>query len=92
MSKLDKYLDLLNIKDKEISNYKDKVYIVILDNSNDFSRLYTRLDNMDDLDLEESNLSIREEESIFVYSNEEFKITLEANFIKDEYLLIMEEK
>lgn len=89
--KLEKYLSLLGVQNKDRNEYVPGKVIIALDDSNDFSRLYTKLDNMD-VELEESGLSMKEEESIFIYSNKDFKFVLEGNFIRDEYSITLQEQ
>ena len=72
-------------------SYVDDVYVITLENSNDYSRVYTILDKSElcDLDVEEINLDVQN--SLLVYLADDFDIILKANFDTDDYSVSFEE-
>ena len=72
-------------------SYVDGVYVITLDSSNEYSKVYTILDKSDlcDLDVEEINLDVQN--SLMVYLADEFDIKLQANFDNDVYSVSFEE-
>lgn len=68
-------------------------YSVELDDSDEFSRVYTMLDNADWLHLISGDLSLSTGESILVYESddESFIFLLDADFENNKYTLKLEE-
>lgn len=73
-------------------NKEEDNYIVKLDNSNEFYKAYILLDGADWIHMEEGDFSLKETKTILVYEtdNNKFRITLEADFDSDNYLLKIE--
>lgn len=72
-------------------SYVDGVYVINLEDSNEYSRVYTILDKSDlcDLDVEEINLDVQS--SLLVYLADDFDIKLQANFDTNSYSVSFEE-
>ena len=66
-------------------------YIINLDNSDEFSRMYTVLDKYEDADLDPEEMIMSSSSSLMVYLTDDFDITLKADFDKDTYQMIIEE-
>lgn len=69
-------------------------YVITLSDSNEYARMYTLLDKNDSVyldDLQVGNM-ISEHSSIlkFIYGDEEFTVSLEANFDEDIYKVVVE--
>lgn len=72
-------------------NYVDGIYVITLDNSNEYSKVYTILDksNLCDLDVDEITLDVQN--SLMVYLADNFDIKLKANFDTNTYSVSFEE-
>lgn len=66
-------------------------YIIQLDNSDEFSRMYTVLDKYEGADLDPEEMVMSSSSSIMIYLTDDFDITLKADFDKDTYQMIIEE-
>ncbi len=69
----------------------DGKYIINFDNSNDYSKAYTKLDKYEGADLDPEDMVLSDTSSVMVYLTDDFDITLKADFVKDVYTLIIEE-
>lgn len=67
------------------------VYVIDLDNSNEFSKVYTLLDKADDVDLDIEDMVMNEEEVFMTYLADEFDIRLIANLKDKTYRVEIEE-
>jgi len=72
-------------------NYVDGVYVITLDNSNEYSRIYTLLDKSNLCDLDGEEISLDVQNSLIVYLADDFDIKLKANFDNDVYSVSFEE-
>lgn len=72
-------------------NYVDGVYVISLNNSNEYSKVYTLLDKSDLCDLDVEEISLDVQNSLLVYLADEFDIKLQANFDTDTYSVSFEE-
>lgn len=75
----------------EIGYYKDKTYIIDLDNDTQFSKIYSKLEKSDLIGPDDDYQAINLFESNIKYYNEDYEITLSANFENDTYKVIVEE-
>lgn len=73
----------------KVGHTEDKKYIIDLDGSAEYAKLYTLLDTSNLVDLEEYNNLISFNLSLITYSNEEFKVQLMANFTEDVYKIVI---
>ena len=55
-------------------------YVITLDDSNEFSRIYTALDKYDGADLDIESMVMSDSSSIIVYLTDDLDITLKADF------------
>ena len=88
-TKLFSYLDALGI-DKKGELEPDR-YILKLEDSDEYSRYYTILDQEDDLELSDTSSMSQEFATVLTYVNEDYKLKLNANFIDDYYTFTVEE-
>lgn len=88
------YFKKLGITKEPYYNDTEFSYTVELEDSNEFSRVYTLLDNADWLSLVSGDLSLKEEESVLMYEDNEGKVLfiLDANFATNKYTLKLEEE
>ena len=66
-------------------------YIIQLENSDEFSKMYTVLDKYEGADLDPEGMVMSSSSSIMIYLTDDFDITLKADFDKDTYQMIIEE-
>ena len=88
-TKLFSYLDNLGI-DKTGKLESDR-YVLKLEDSDEYSRYYTILDQEDDLELSDTSSMSQEFATVLTYVNEDYKLKLNANFIDDYYTFTVEE-
>ena len=83
------YLQSIGIN-KE-GEYAEDAYVVSLTNSNEYGRMFTKLEKSDDLDIMEDNQVITEQGSSLMYESESqpFIISLLADFDQDIYQLVV---
>ena len=92
MDNIQAYLDKLGI-DKEGYWSEDRsTYIIPLADSDEFARVYTKLDNADWLLLYDGELSLREESSSLLFLNDDINFTLKSDFINNNYSLEVREE
>ena len=88
-TKLFSYLDNLGI-DKTGKLESDR-YVLKLEDSDEYSRYYTILDQEEDLELSDTSSMSQEFATVLTYVNEDYKLKLNANFIDDYYTFTVEE-
>lgn len=86
---MQEFIDSLNLKIK--GELKNNQYVILTDNSNDFSALFNTISLNDFLRLEDNSIAT-DKESSFRFTNGEYDVILEANYDKDVYSLIVEVK
>lgn len=86
---MQEFIDSLNLKIK--GELKNNRYVILTDNSNDFSVLFNTISLNDFLRLEDNSIAT-DKESSFRFTNGEYDVILEANYEKDVYSLIIEVK
>ena len=72
--------------------FTDKRYTLELDNSDDYARYYTILDHADDLGLVDVSSMAEEYATVLTYSNDKYKVKLNANLEDDYYTLTVEDE
>ena len=89
-----KYLDKLNIdpNNEEVVESGEDSYKIVLKDSNEFAKYYSKLDTMSGLDFVEGDLSLQEEVSKLLYINDEISISLNARFADNVYYIELEER
>lgn len=70
----------------EMSNGK---YIIPLNNSDEYSKVYTLLDKSDLVELDTSCTLVTDKVSELQYFNDDFNIKLAANFVDDLYKVVI---
>lgn len=84
------YLQSINI-DKEGSLSDDNAYVIDLTDSNEYGKIYSKLEKAEDLDIMYDNQVITEQGSSLVYESlsEPLLLNLIADFEADKYQLIV---
>ena len=72
-------------------DYVDNAYVITLDNSNEFSKVYTILDKSELCDLDGAEVNLGVDSSMMVYLADDFDIKLKANFDTNTYSVSFEE-
>lgn len=65
-------------------------YIVQLDSSNEYSKIYTLLDRAEGVDLDNDESVLSESSTLLVYLADDFDIKLKADLDKDAYSVEIE--
>jgi len=66
-------------------------YVVNLDNSDEFAKVYTLLDNCSYCTLNTDNMLLSDSNSMFNYFTDDFVIDLVGNFDEDTYKVVFKE-
>ena len=66
-------------------------YILQIPDSDEYSRYYTLLDQEEDFELRETSSMSEEFATVLTYTNDKYKIRLNANFTDDYYTFTVEE-
>lgn len=90
MTDIVEYLKKLNIN-LEGTETDNGVYVIDLQDSNEYGRIYSKLENAEDLDLMEENMVITEQGSSLIYESdsEPYLLNLIGDFDSDRYQLII---
>lgn len=88
---VDELLSKLNIN-KEYEKIDNRTYSITIDNSNEFGKIFTKLDNSNIIESLEDSQLVTNEGTSLIYENEEYLLTLQANFENDIYNLIITDK
>jgi hypothetical protein len=83
------FLEMIGIN-KSIT-YENGVATILLDNSNEYAKMYTILTETDTVELEQESVVINQKISSLKFSNREFEIVLSADLERDIYKLLIEE-
>lgn len=82
-----KVLQELGIEER--GNYsKDDSYVVDLPNSDEFGKIYSKLDKNDDVEYLEDNSLLTVNNASMYYRYDDIQITLIADFLNDEYKVV----
>ena len=76
------------------SETDDNSYVVRLNNSDEFSRVFTLLDTLvkkQEIDLDWENSVLDSDTTVYQYMSDEFDITLRADFVADDYTITLVE-
>jgi len=84
------YLQSLGINNK-LQQGEDNSYVALIMNSNEFGKIFSKLENADDLEPLEDNQVVTEQGSSLVYESisEPYMLNLIADFDADVYSLII---
>ena len=85
---MEKFLQELGIR-KSGYYSKEGSYVVDLDDSEEYGKVYTILDNSDTVEEMEDESQVTIHSSNIVYTNDEFQLTLLSDFDSDQYKLIV---
>ena len=72
--------------------YQSGKYIIELEDSNEFSRMYTLLDNSDEVEIDDYATLITDKVSELSFIGDGYKIKLVGNFVSDIYRIIITEE
>ena len=86
---MQEFIDSLDLK--FTGEFKNNVYTIEVDNSNDFSSLFNSISLNDSLILEDRSVAT-DKESNFRFTNGEYDVVLRANYDDDVYDLYIEVK
>lgn len=81
MNEITSFIDSLDLGFEPIE--EGNGYVILLDNSDDFSSVYNKLFLNDDL--EEDDQKLLEDVSYFVFTNGNYEIIMSANYDTDRY-------
>lgn len=85
--KVKEFVSKLNIDDST-GEYTEKMFTKTLKDSNEFARMYSTFDNLEDSIVD---VHMTENHSICDFSLEEFDVTLDADLNEDVYILTITE-
>lgn len=81
----------LHLQDKSIEDEDLNTYIVMLDDSEEYAKVYSVISKLETYDLDYENIVCTEHSNIMPYLTDSWDVTLEANFDEDVYKVIIEE-
>ena len=87
---MEEFLSEIGIHEKG-SLTSDGNYVIDFESSEDFSKAFTKLDRYEDLDETEDSSIVNSSVSNIIYTNDNYIITLSADFDNDKYSLVMQE-
>ncbi len=87
---MEEFLSEIGIHEKGSLN-SDGNYVIDFESSEDFSKAFTKLDRYEDLDETEDSSIVNSSVSNIIYTNDNYIITLSADFDNDKYSLVMQE-
>lgn len=77
--------------DKEYIQSDDNTYVIDIDNSNEYGKIYTKLDNSELLEEDSDSSTITIDNSNIKFDGDTFEFTLIADFVADEYKLVIKD-
>lgn len=83
------FLNHLGIYDE--GQQVNKTYIIDFDDINAFNKAFKKLDKSDEIEESEESSVLNSSVSTIVYNNDNYLITLSANFDTDEYKLVIQD-
>ena len=84
---LEKFLKDIGIT--QVGHYtKSDAYIIDLENSEEYGKIYSRLDKCEDIVEDEDSSTLTIHTSNIVFESEEFQFVLIADFDQDSYRLV----
>ena len=87
---MEEFLKQLGI-DSKSGTYKNDLYIVDIDNSNDYGKIYSKLERSDLVDEVADNSQVMYESASIQFEGENYLITLLADFENDTYKMTIKE-
>ena len=70
----------------------DNTYVLDIEGSDNYGRIYSRLDRSDLLEEDEESSQLTLDTSSLRYENDEYQLTLLADFNEDKYQLVIQTK
>lgn len=85
------FLNKIGINKEGNYSSDNDAYVIDLDNSEEYGRIFSKLDKSDEIDLLEDNQVITEQGSSLIYEAEDegYILNLIADFDEDKYQLIV---
>lgn len=68
----------------------DNTYVLDIEGSDNYGRIYSRLDRSDLIEEDEASSQLTMDTSSLRYENDEYQLTLLADFNEDKYQLIIQ--
>jgi hypothetical protein len=87
---LEKFLDSIGIS--QVGHYtKSNSYVIDIEDSDEYGKIYSRLDKCEDLVEDEDSSSLTVHTSNIVFESDDFQFILIADFDNDTYKLVCKE-
>ena len=87
---LEKFLEELGIS--KVGHYtKSNAYIIDLEDSNEYGKIYSSLDKCDKLEEDEDSSTLTIHTSNIIFESENYQFVLIADFDQDSYKLVCKE-
>lgn len=84
---IEQFLDSMGIQNKGAS--QDGAYVIDIDGSADYAKMYSILDNSDDLELDENSVTMNENSVDLFYDGEEYTCELIGDLKNNKYRLVV---
>ena len=88
---MEDFLNELGIVGK-LSTSSNGYKVLDIEGSNNYGRIFSKLDRSDLVKEDEDNSQLTSDTSFLTYISDKYTITLQANFITDEYKLVIKER
>lgn len=88
---MEKFLQELGIQGTP-QRTDDNTYVLDIEGSDNYGRIYSRLDRSDLLEEDEESSQLTLDTSSLRYENDEYQLTLLADFNEDKYQLVIQTK
>lgn len=72
-------------------HWEESKYVIDLVDSDEYSKMYTILDNSEKVDLDEDSTLVTDKVSELLYLSDDYDIKLVANFADDIYKIVIKE-
>lgn len=77
---------------EDTGGYQNDKYVIELSNSNEFSKMYTLLDNSEEVEINEFATLITDKVSEMQFEGEGYVVRLVGNFTTDLYKIVIKEE
>ena len=86
-----KVLERLKLVDRGVERPEDNSYVIDLQDSEEYAKIFTRLEKDDQLELQDSNQVVTEKGSSLMYSSDDegLLVNLTADWEGDVYTLVL---
>lgn len=65
--------------------YDEDIYVIPLDDSDEFAKMYSILDKSDKVELDDEFIGIDKTNSMLLYISDKYEVKLVSNFDSDDY-------